>query len=98
MLTPSIYPLESVKTLYNILHIVDGAARSPKHSKRRSNNGLPRQVVLGSHRGHRPSRHSPSDPASETERRHRLKRSIRHLPPRYIAFEETRFAPAYCKT
>ena len=59
------------------------------------NNGLPRQVVLGSHRGHRPSRHSPSDPASETERRHRLKRSIRHLPPRYIAFEETRFAPAY---
>ena len=84
--------------MYNILHIVDGAARSPKHSKRRSNNGLPRQVVLGSHRGHRPSRHSPSDPASETERRHRLKRSIRHLPPRYIAFEETSFAPAYCKT
>jgi hypothetical protein len=47
------------------------------HSKRRSNNGLARQVVLGSLRGHRPSRHSPSDPASQTEPRHRLKCSIR---------------------
>src|ERR1700730_11681005 len=35
------------------------------------------QSFLGSSRGHRPARHSPSDPASQTERRHRLKCSIR---------------------
>src|ERR1700738_296207 len=50
---------------------------SSTHSKRRSNNGLARQVGLGSLRGHRPSRHSPSGPASQTERMPRLKCSIR---------------------
>ena len=59
--------------MYSTPHIADGVARSSTHSKRRSNNGLARQVVRGSLRGHRPSRHSPSDPASQTERRHRLK-------------------------
>ena len=51
-------------------------ARSSTHSKRRSNNGLARQVFLGSLRGHRPSRHSPSDPASQTGAGTPLKCSI----------------------
>src|SRR5258705_8540506 len=42
---------------------------------------------LGSLRGHRPTRHSPSDPASPR----RACQGVRSaMPPRYLAFEEVR--------
>src|ERR1700676_3071645 len=57
---------------------------SSTHSKRRSNNGLAGQVVLGSLRGHRPTRHSPSHPASQGS--HAQPEAFDALlPPRYLA-------------
>src|SRR5712692_5517504 len=77
--------------MYSTLHIADGAARSSTHSKRRSNNGLACQVVLGSLRGHRPSRHSPSDSSVANGAEASPEVFDSSLPPRCVASEDRMF-------
>jgi hypothetical protein len=74
--------------MYSLPDIAEGPACSSTHCALRSNSGLAGQVVLGSLRGHRPSRHSPSHSAFEKHSQASPQAFDGQLPPRHVALEE----------